>query len=181
MNVIKPRNVMFFFFSSFFFFLLKSSPCDECLGCLTKYRIPFGIVLFLMETNFWVQFYASEINDFKFLSLLITNIYLDLFLQGLLSLNNPHAIVVIHFYFRSFHKFKQETLLYSLHIFEHFKLCWWQVQVRLLQSPLQPSEVYNRGFWHTSITCNFSIYKRMPANFKIFTYTLKYLYDPNSY
>ena len=138
MNVIKPRNVIFFFFSSSFLLLLKPSPCDECLGCLTKYWIPFRMVLFLTETNFWVQFYASAINDFKSLSLLMINIYLDLFLQGLLSLKNSHAIVVIHFYFHSFHKFKQETLLYSLHIFEHFKLCWQQVQVRFLQSPLQP-------------------------------------------
>ena len=38
-------------------------------------------------------------------------------------------------------------------------------------------EVCNRYFWHTLINRNFSIYKRIPANFNIFTYTPKYLYN----
>ena len=71
-------------------------------------------------------------------TLFILNQYMDLFLKGILSLNNSHVIVVICFHFRSFNdSLKLETSIHSPHIFDNFKLNRRQVQVRLLQSSLQ--------------------------------------------
>ena len=100
---------------------------------LQSTRYPSECYYSEMETDFWVQFYASEIKDcFKRLSLI--NIYMYLFLQRLLSLNNSHVIAVIHFHFCSFNNsLKQETPLHSPHIYEHVTLCRQQVQVHLVQ------------------------------------------------
>ena len=50
-------------------------------------------------------------------SLFLINIYMDLFLQGLLSINNSHVIVVIRFHFRSFHNSLNKRHLYILHTY----------------------------------------------------------------
>ena len=78
------------------YFLPTSSPCDECFlpykvpDTLRNAVIPKRKQIF--EFNFMLLKLKMVLKDSLFI---LINIYMDLFLQGLVSLNNSHVIVFI--------------------------------------------------------------------------------------